>query len=215
MGSKPRGVRIRNQRYGSWLEIVMFMLIGIAVFGVVGAFFDKHMLYFTVAGVFGLVPAIVYWLFVCWDLRRTAPAQPVTARTLFEWWVLGIRRKELGPADGTAALSALRPLVPSVCTVDQLKLGDDLEVAGGILRFPLTAVKRIRFAPDPLEDYGGAESPLEMCQASVEMDSGKEFRLIVTEVDAEKMRQWAATKGIAVCDCDGYRPRPVEPAAEA
>src|SRR5262245_42871311 len=215
MSSKPSTVRIRNQRFRSWLEVLMFMLIGIAIFGAIGLFFDKHMIYLVAAGVLGLFPVVVYSLFVCWDLRRPGSVHPVSARTMFEWYVLGIRRKELGPADGSAGLTVLRRLVPSVCTVDQLKLGDDLEVAGGILRFPLTAVKQLRFAPDPLEDYGGAEAPLEMCQASVEMDSGKEIRLIVTDVDAEKMRQWAATKGIAVRDCDGCRPRPVEPAAEA
>jgi hypothetical protein len=68
----------------------------------------------------------------------------------------------------------------------------------------------VKFAPDPKEDYIGAEAPIQLCQATVEMNSGRNFRLIVTEADAERMRQWAFAKGISVSNCDGYCPRPIQ-----
>jgi hypothetical protein len=43
---------------------------------------------------------------------------------------------------------------------------------------------------------------------------GREFRLILDQADALRLREWAGTKGIPVCDEDGYVPRPAEPATE-
>jgi hypothetical protein len=212
MSYEEGAVRIRNQRYRGWFDILTFMLIGMAVFGAFGMLFDKRMAYFIAAGLLGLVPIVLYALLQVWDLRRPAPGRLVTVRMVFEWLVLGMRRKVLGPADGTTAPTLFRGLLGSVYSVDQLNLGEEFAVADGIIRYPPQAVKQIRFTPDPLEDYGGAEAPLQMCEATVAMDFGKQFRLIVTEADATKLRHWAAANGVIVCDCDGYRPRTPEPA---
>jgi hypothetical protein len=76
-------------------------------------------------------------------------------------------------------------------------------------------VSRIRFAPDPAEDYAEPRRAVHFCGATIDLNSGKGFRLIVDEADAARLRTWAVTKGIAVCDCDGYSPRTTEPTTEA
>jgi hypothetical protein len=75
-------------------------------------------------------------------------------------------------------------------------------------------VRRVRFAPDPDEDFNEFEPTRQLCQATVEIHSGRQFQLIVDEADAQRLRQWAVEKGIAVCDSDGYSPRAVETASE-
>ena len=72
---------------------------------------------------------------------------------------------------------------------------------------PVAAVVRVRFAPDPAEDYAEPGREVHFCAAGVELNSGAELRLILDEADAARLRTWAVTKGIAVCDCDGYSPR--------
>jgi hypothetical protein len=47
------------------------------------------------------------------------------------------------------------------------------------------------------------------------LNTGKEFRLILDEADAGRLREWAAAKGIAVSNTDGYSPRPAGPVQEA
>src|SRR5262249_53427082 len=108
-----------------------------------------------------------------------------------------------------------RPLLSKRYWIHHLVLSDEIEIDNPVLHYPPKAVKEIRFSPDPKEDYIGAEGPIPLCLATVAIDAGKEFRLIVNDVDAEKMRQWAVGKGIAVCECDGYVPRPHQPASHA
>ena len=55
------------------------------------------------------------------------------------------------------------------------------------MSFPARAVTRVSFAPDPKEDYVGSENPMLLCEATVEMDSGKQFYLILTEPDARRL----------------------------
>jgi hypothetical protein len=219
MPSDAKPLLIRNRRPSRWFEMLTGMLVVVILFGTVGLFFGspgfkRMMAAVILGGMLGLVPICLYGFFQIWDLRRPVPSRPVTARMLFDWLVLGIRRKELGPADGWTALIAIRPLLDSRYLVSHLKLGDEVEVDNPIVRYPARAVARVRFAPDPKEDYAGAEGPMRLCDAIVEVDSGREFHLFVTEADAQRLRQWAVTKGITVCDCDGYCPRPIEPPSE-
>jgi hypothetical protein len=141
----------------------------------------------------------------------------VTARALIERVVLGIRRKgigDLGAAVESIALAMLRPLLPSVHTIAQLKLGENVEVFSAV-RFPAQWVSRVRFAPGPGEDFKESEPPIPLCEATVEIESGRQFRLIVAQADAERLRQWAGGKGIIVVDSDEFRSRTVEPARHA
>ena len=136
----------------------------------------------------------------------------MTAREVFDRLVRGIRRKELAAEIEWTVLTALRSLLPFVHSVHQLKFG---EVVGYLhFRFPPAAVRRVRFAPDPDEDFNEFEPTRQLCQATVEIHSGRQFQLIVDEADAQRLRQWAVEKGIAVCDSDGYSPRAVETASE-
>jgi hypothetical protein len=95
-----------------------------------------------------------------------------------------------------------------------LHLGDEIWFAP---RFPIpaAAVVRIRFAPDPAEDYAEPGPEVHFCAAAVGLNSGAELRLILDEGDARRLREWATTKGIPVCECDGYSPRTTEPTTEA
>jgi hypothetical protein len=215
---KPKPLKIRNRRCSRWGDLIALMLLVIVFFGLAGLFivprrYDRIMLLIMLGGILGMVPLMLYGFFQIWDLRRPVTSRSVTARTLFDWLVLGIRRKELGPADGWTGLVAFRGLLDKEYSVHHLKLGDEVEVDNPIVSFPVRSVVRVKFAPDPKEDYIGAEAPIPMCHAAVEIDSGKKFCLIVTESDAQKLRQWAVEKGIAVLDCDGYCPRPI-PAAK-
>jgi hypothetical protein len=216
MPSDPGRLHIRNQRYPRWFDMLFGMLVALVAFGTVAAFFTpspRLPALIILGGLLGIGLIILYGLFQMWDLRRPVTSNLATARTLFDWLVLGIRRKELGPADGSTALTAIRPLLRSRYVIHHLNLAEDVEVDNLIVRYRTRAVTRVRFAPDPNEDYAGAEHPCQMCQATLEMDSGKSFHLFVNESDALRLRQWAVAKGIAVCDCDGYQPRAVEPAA--
>ena len=76
-------------------------------------------------------------------------------------------------------------------------------------------MSRVRFALDPGEDFKELETPIPLCEATVEIESGRQFRLIVTQTDADRLRRWASGKGIAVVDSDGYHSRTVEPAGHA
>jgi hypothetical protein len=192
--------------------VVLFFLAEAGLF-IVPRRYDRVCMIVMLGAAIASLPIVAYGLFQIWDLKRPVPTQGVTVRTLFDWWVLGIRRKELGPADGSTGLVLFRPLLSKRYWIHHLVLGDEIEVDNPIIHYPSQAVKEIRFSPDPKEDYIGAEGPIQLCQAAVAMDSGKEFRLIVNEADAEKMRQWAASKGIAVCDRDGYTPRPLQTAS--
>lgn len=220
MPSDARVLHIRNRRPSRWFEMLAGMLVAVIFFGMVGLFFGsplfkRLMALVILGGLLGLVPIMLYGFFQIWDLRRPVPNQPVTARAYLAWLFLGIRSKELGPADGLTALAILRPLLDTRYLINHLKLGEEVEVDNPIVRYPARAVARVRFAPDPKEDYAGDERPMRLCDAIVEMDSGREFHLFVTETDAQRLRQWAEAKGITVCDCDGYVPRPVEAVKDA
>jgi hypothetical protein len=157
------------------------------------------------------------WLLIL-DLQKgPRPSRWATARAVWRWAVFRIRGEELGPVPGvTIALAAFDWLLPRRLSVQHLVLADgiDIEIDPNI-RFALAAVRRVRFAPDPAEDYVDSEGPVHYCQAAVELNTGKELCLIVEEGDAGRLRQWAVGKGITVCDCDGYRPVTFEPASEA
>jgi hypothetical protein len=211
----PNRLRIRNRRRSHVFDILGIMLGVLFFLAEVGLFivprqYDRVCLVIMLGSAIASLPIVAYGFLQIWDLKRPVPTQRVTVRTLFDWWVLGIRRKELGPADGSTGVVLFRPLLGKRYWIHHLVLGDEIEVDNPVIHYPPQAVKEIRFSPDPKEDYIGAEGPIPLCQAAVVMDSGKEFRLIVNEADAERMRQWAADKGIVVCDCDGYVPRPLQ-----
>jgi hypothetical protein len=222
MPGDPRPLFIRNPRYPRWFDIIGGMLIALIAFGTIGAFFiprpyDRLTAAAILGGLVGLGLLVLFGLFQLWDLRRPGSGRPVTARALFQWLVLGIRRKELGPADGWTVLAAFRPAPGSRRLVHHLKVGEGIEVDNSfvVARFPARAVTRVTFAPDPNEDYAGAERPVHCCETTIETEAGRTFCLIVEEPDARRLRQWAVEKGIAVCDQHGYVPRPVEPAPES
>ncbi|MBO0698690.1 MAG: hypothetical protein J2P46_09870 [Zavarzinella sp.] len=215
MSPDPGELHIRNQRSARWSDMTGGMVIALILVGVVFQFVPalptRVAAFLVLAGLLGLALYILYGLFRFWDLRRPVPDRPVTARTLYDWLVRGIRSRELGPADGWTVLAVFRRPAGSHYLVHHLKLGDGIEVSDPFVRarFPAQAVTRVSFAPDPQEDYVGAEHPVHFCEATIEMDSGRQFRLIATEADAQRLRQWAESKGIALRDRDGYRPRPV------
>ena len=64
----------------------------------------------------------------------------------------------------------------------------------------IRAVQRVRFAADPDEDYADRETASQLYEATVEIHSGRPIRLIVTQRDADRLRQWAVAKGIAVSE---------------
>ena len=128
-------------------------------------------------------------------------------------WLVGTT----GTARAKQQAAPLDWLLGRLSPVRGLQLGDGIEIETVILvfRFAARTVSRIRFAPDPAEDYAEAERKVQLCQVIVEMDLKRQFRMIVDEVDAQRLRQWAVAKGINVNDCDGYRPPPTELAAGA
>lgn len=216
----PNKLKIRNRRRPRWGDLLGGMLIALAILAEAGLFFvprqyHRACMVVMFGAMFAMVPFVLYGLFQIWDLKRPIPSKPVTVRVLFEWLVLGIRRPELGPADGWTFLTLFRPMLSKRYLVGYLVLGEEVEVDNPIIHYPANTVKQIRFAPDPEEDYIGAEAPIRLCEAIVEMDSGREFRLIVTDDDAQQMRQWAVAKAIGVCDCGGYVPRSLQSKSHA
>ncbi|HKB02854.1 MAG TPA: hypothetical protein VKD90_11585, partial [Gemmataceae bacterium] len=77
------------------------------------------------------------------------------------------------------------------------------------------AVRCVRFGPDPGEDFKESEPPTPLYEASIEIHSGRQFRLLVDESDMERLKEWAAAQGIAVSDGAEYYPQPAEPANQA
>jgi hypothetical protein len=107
-------------------------------------------------------------------------------------------------------------ILPWANPIARIKLGDDMEANPGSWHYLPERIKEIAFAPDPAEDYHDyATLPVPTCEVRIRHRRRGTFRLIVSEKDAERLRQWAVAKGIAVCDCDGYRPRSPVPAAGA
>jgi hypothetical protein len=215
MPSDPGPLRIRNQRYPRWIEVAGHVLVGgllvtLLAIEVIGLwFYGLRGMYALLAAFLVVLPITVYGWLQIWDLSRPGPGRGVTVRALYEGLVLGIRRKELGAAVEWTALAMVRPLLPTVHTVSRLKLGEGIEIPPSV-RFPAVAVRRVRFAPDPGEDFKESEPPTQVSEATVEIHSGRQFRLIVTEDDAQRLRQWADARGITVCDGRGDRPPVVE-----
>jgi hypothetical protein len=220
MPSDPGQLRIRNQRYPRWVLVAENVFVGgmLVAFLVIESFglwlFDmRTAMYVLLATFLAVLPIAVYGWLQIWDLSRPGPGRGVTARALFEAVFLGIRRRELVASVEWTALTALRALLPSVYTVYQFKLGEVFEVY--FARYPAGVVRQVRFGPDPGEDYKEPEPPRQFREATVEILSGRQFQLIVDEADAQRLREWAVARGVAVCDCDGYRLPTVEPAREA
>jgi len=168
----PGELRIRNQRYRPYWEILQGMLVASMALAVFGLFltdpFVRVVLRFILA-VYVSLAAVFGFAFVLRALaRRQFGTQPRRRdRSAFDW--------------------LLRRLSP----VRTLRLGEQIVIETGALdfRFPARPPSRIRFAPDPAEDYAEAEKPVLMCQAIVELDANRQFRLIVTETDAKRLRQ--------------------------
>jgi hypothetical protein len=215
-------VRIRNQRYRHWVAVVGLALMACPMLLLALPLVYRPLNTQTTARlvIAGFLVAALYcgylWL-VVWDLQRgPRPSRWTTFRVVWRRVVFRIRDQDLGPAPGqTVALAAFDWLLPTRHWVDRLKLADGIEVVGTEVRFAPAAVRRVWFAPDPAEDYVEPDRPVRFCLAAVELDTGRQLRLIVDETDAELLRRWAVAKGIAVADSDGYQPRPPEPANAA
>ena len=144
-----RTANTRNQRYprGSVAENVFVggMLVAFLAIEIVGLWvFGQGALYFLLAGFLLVLPIAIYGWLLLWDLNRPGPRRDVTSRALLAGIVLGIRRKgvgELGAAIESRALALLRPLLPSVHTISQLKLGEKVEVISAV-RFPAQCESR-------------------------------------------------------------------------
>jgi len=191
----PGEIHIRNQRYRPYWEVLQGTLVASMALAVVGLFLadplDRLLPRFILASYLGLA-AVIGFVFV---LRSVA-------------------RRQYGSRPRGKASSGFDWLLQSVTPVRSLKLGDRIVIETGALdfRFPAAMPSRIRFAPDAAEDFADVDRPVPMCQAIVELDAGRQFRLVVTESDAQRLRQWAVANGVAVCDSNGYRPRTVESA---
>ena len=212
----PAELRIRNLRYPRWVVVaenvfVGGILVSFLVIELVGLWlFDlRTTVYVLLACLLAIMPVVIHGWLLIWDLRRPGPGRGVTARALYERVVLGVRRKELASAVEWTALTAVRTVLPVVHPVALLRLGEEIEVM--CFRYPPQAVRQVRFAPDPAEDYKEVEPQTPLREASIELHSGRQFRLIVDQADARRLKQWAAAKGIAVCEGDGFRPRLSEP----
>jgi len=220
MQSDAEPLRIVNRRYPRWVVIaenvfVAGMLVAFLVIEILGLWlFDARTTIIGLLVAFLAISPITIrgWLLI-WDLSRPGPGRCVTARAILDRAFRGIRRKELAAEIEWTVLTALRSLLPSVHTVQQLKLGEEI----GYLhfRFPPGTVKQIRFAPDPDEDFNEFDPTRRLCQATVEIHSGRKFLLMVDESDAARLRQWAIGKGITVCEADDLRPQTAEPAQHA
>src|SRR5262245_3236107 len=216
----PCEMQIRNQRYPRWFEVAGHVLVGgllvtLLAIEIIGLwFYGIRGMFALLAALLVILPIVVHGWLLIWDLSRPGPGRGVTARELFDVVARGIRRKGLGAAVEWTALSLVRPLLPSVHTVSWLKLGEEIEVAPRF-RFPPGAVRCVRFGPDPGEDFKESEPPTPLYEASIEIHSGRQFRVLVDESDMERLKEWAAAQGIAVSDGAEYYPQPAEPANQA
>lgn len=220
MPSDPGQLRIRNQRYPRWVVIaqhvvVAGLLVSLLLIENLGLWLLglRTTMYILLACLLAIMPVVIRGWLLIWDLNRPGPGRGATVRALYERVVRGVRRKELAAEIEWSALAAVRALLPAVHTVSQLKLGDEVDVHS-IVRFPAGGVRQVRFAPEQDEDYRESEPPLRFCEATIEVHSGRRFRLIVDEADARQIREWAEARGITVADCNASRLTP-EPASEA
>jgi hypothetical protein len=213
----PREIRIRNRRYPRWFEVAGHVLVGgllvtFLLIETLGVWMYGFQALYVLLGVFLVVlPIAVHGWLLIWDLSRPGPGRGVTARELFDAVARGTRSKGLAAAVEWTALSLTRPLLPSVHTVPWLKLGEEIEVPPRF-RYPPGAVTRVRFGPDPGEDFKESEPQTPLYEATVEIHSGRQFRLIVDKTDAQQLKEWAAAKAIAVCDAAEYYPQAAQSA---
>jgi hypothetical protein len=213
--SDAGGVRIRNQRYWYWSAIVGVMLIVLSFAVLVLPFaLDRRFDRLTRWAFFAVMLAIAgyslrIWLMVLDLTERPLPGRRETIRTVWAWVRHGVRPENPYRVRATVALYLFGWVVRTRISVDMLMLGDTVAFDP---RFPVPSevVRRVRFAPDPAEDYAESDRPPRLCAAAVELSSGREFNLILDEADAQRLREWAAAKGIPVCDAEGYRPPAVE-----
>ena len=215
----PGELRIHNQRYRHWAAFAGVMPVVCFLVASGLQFVDRQFSRLASYGLLGSVVAMVVyclraWLIILSLQEGPLPAWRETARALWNWLVRGAR-----PLDPRRiAVSVVRTLfgwmVPRRISTDLLQLGDEVWFDP---RFPIpvAAVVQVRFAPDPAEDYAESDRQVHFSAAAVELKSGTEFRLILDEADARRLREWAVTKGIPVADCDGYSPRTAEPTTEA
>jgi hypothetical protein len=220
MAAEPTQVRIRHRRYRPWAEIAGVMLIVLFMATVCSPFLfawqnGRLAMRWLFALLVGMaVYCLRLWLLVV-DLQdQPLPSRREVARLVFDRLFRGVRRDDLGWLAGvTVARTFFGWLVPRRISVAFLLLGDNVAFDS---RFPvpLRSVRRVRFSPDPAEDYVEWDRPAQYCAAAVELATGREFRLILDQADAQRLRDWAGTKGIPVCDADGYISRPAEPASE-
>jgi hypothetical protein len=177
--------------------------------------FDRLEKWALLACIFlGIVYCSRAWMLVLNLTERPLPGRRETACALWNWMFRGVRPENPYRVRATVALMLFGWLAPRRIPVASLRLGDTVEFDP---RVPVRAavVSRVRFAPDPAEDYAELDRPVRYCAAAVEFNTGREFRLILDEADAARLRNWAAARGIPVCDADGYRPYPAEPTSEA
>jgi hypothetical protein len=216
----PREIRIRNQRYPRWFEVAGHVFVGglFATFLVIetlGVWLYGFRAMYVLLGVFlAVLPIAVRGWLLIWDLSRPGPGRGVTASALYDAVFRGMQRKELGAAIEWTALSVVRSFMPSVCTVSWFKLGDEIECIPRF-RFPPAAVRQVRVGPDPGEDFREFEPPAPLYEATVEIHSGRQFRLIATEADVRRLKEWAIATGIEVCDGAEYYPQPAEAGNQA
>lgn len=214
-------LRIRNHRYRPWGAVVGLALLACPMFLVAFMLLYRPLNSRTTVG-FVLASFLLMamycgytWLLLT-DLRKgPRPSRWKTACAAWRLAVFRIRSEELGPVPAqTVALAAFDWLLPVRPWVHYLKLADGIEIEPTV-RFAPGAVRRVLFGPDPAEDYVESDHLARYCLATVELNTGRQLRLIADQADAELLRQWARAKGIAVCDSDGYQPRPVRPANPA
>jgi hypothetical protein len=217
--SKPKEVRISNQRYRSLSAIAgaaLLLSFPVAAFmPLLDRRFDRFTKYALPAvGLLMLLYCLYAYLFII-DLRRgQRPSRWVIALAVWRWVVLGIRDHELGPSPGeTIAVALFGWLLPRKHWAQFLKLGQGLKIDCDVL-IPIGDVRQVQFAPDPDEDYVEPDPADRYCAAAVVLETGREFRLVVNHADAEQLRHWARTNDIEISDCAGYRPRAFEPRSE-
>jgi hypothetical protein len=208
-------VRIRNRRYRPWGTLVGGMLVvmiavTVGMLFVVDRQYDRLVMRLLAVILLGMVVYTAHMGLIALDLMvRSRPKRRETARAVWDWVVRGIRPADPFRVRAAVVLTLFGWLTPRCLTVDQLALGDSLAFDSR-LPVPATAVRQIRFAPDPAEDYAEPDRPERLCAATVEFEWGREFRLTVDEADARRLRQWAESRAIPVSDLDGYQPIPSE-----
>ena len=170
MQPEPGELRILNQRYQPWNEIVLGMFAVVFVVGICG--------------------------------------MPIVER------LVAINSVLVGGVVGVLALIVFEGLLPRIGSVRELKLGIRVETTPVARRWPARAVERVTFAADPEEDYAERSTANPLREATLEIHSGRPIRLVVTQADADRLRHWAAAKGIEVVEPEIGLRRSDEPATE-